>query len=149
MTKKKQTTKSETKKTGTPKTAAQVTTRKAKHADEVLVSADAVAQAEAPAVQAEQEQPAAQQAAAPIKAPRAAKPAPAPKMQREVRNGVKRPKPGGRCDAIWLWLDAHPTATAKEIREAAPSQGWNLNNAMIELSVWRKFNGIAKARPAI
>ena len=148
MTKKKQIAKSETKKAGKPKAAAETTTRKAKNAGEAAVNIAPVIQAEAPAVQAEQVQPVAQPAAAPAKAPRAANPAPAPNAPREVRNGVRRPKPGGKCAAVWTWLDANPTATAKEIREVAPSQGWNLANATIELSQWRKFNGIAKPKPA-
>lgn len=145
MTKKKQTAKSETKKSSKPKTAREVTTRKANNAGEAVVSVTPVTQAEAPAVQPAQEQPAAQQAAAPSKAPRAPKPASA---LREERNGVKRPKPGGKCAAVWDYLDANPTTTAKDLREVATARGWNANNAQIELSVWRRFNGIAKTKIA-
>ena len=67
-----------------------------------------------------------------------------PKAPREERNGVKRPKGGGKCAAVWTYLDANPTSTAKEIREVAAAKGWNINNAQIELSQWRKFMGIAK-----
>ena len=31
------------------------------------------------------------------------------KMERVEQNGVKRPKDGGLCAAVWEWLDAHPT----------------------------------------
>lgn len=65
------------------------------------------------------------------------------KVQREERNGVKRPAPSGLCAAVWTWLDAHPTATVKELRELAPSKGWNPNNASCEYYGWRKFNGIS------
>lgn len=65
------------------------------------------------------------------------------KVQREERNGVKRPAPGGLCAAVWEYLDAHPKATAKELREVASSKGWNPNNASCEYYGWRKFNGIS------
>lgn len=31
-----------------------------------------------------------------------------PKVERIEQNGVKRPKEGGLCAAVWAWLDAHP-----------------------------------------
>ncbi len=64
---------------------------------------------------------------------------------REERHGVKRPSAGGVCRAVWDFCDelqAAGGATAKQVREAAPSRGWNPNNAMIEFYQWRKFNGI-------
>jgi len=69
------------------------------------------------------------------------KPAPA-KTERVKQNGVTRPKAGGLCAAVWDWLDKHPGATAKQVREAAPEQDWNVNNAVCELYQWRKHNGI-------
>jgi hypothetical protein len=60
--------------------------------------------------------------------------------EREERNGVKRPRPGGLCAAVWSWLDAHKGATSKDVKAAAPVKGWNLNNASIEFYQWRKFN---------
>jgi len=144
MTKKKQTAKSETEKTGTPKTARETTTRKAKNAGEVVISADAATPAATVAVQPEQVQPAAQHTPAPSHAPRLAKVAPAPKSPREERNGVKRPKPGGKCAAVWSHLDDHGNMEAKDLREVATAKGWNVNNALIELSVWRKFMGLGK-----
>lgn len=120
MSKKKQTAKSETKKVGKPKAAA-------------------------PAMQ---EQPAAQPAAAPSAAPRAPKTPPAPNTPREERNGVKRPRPGGKCAAVWQHLDNHGNMEAKDIREVATAKGWNVNNALIELSLWRKFNSVTKPKSA-
>lgn len=62
---------------------------------------------------------------------------------REERNGIKRPSVGGKCRAIWDWLDAHPaTPTAKNVRAQAEEAGWNPNNAVIEFYQWRKFNGV-------
>lgn len=66
---------------------------------------------------------------------------------REERNGVKRPSVGGLCRAIWDFCDAQVLAngeapTVKAIKEAAPGQGWNPNNASIEYYLWRKFMGI-------
>ncbi|HAS6048015.1 TPA: hypothetical protein I7138_08130 [Vibrio vulnificus] len=62
---------------------------------------------------------------------------------REERNGVKRPASGGLCAAVWDYLDTHPNCTAKQVREAATVNGWNVNNAMCELYTWRKFMGIS------
>ncbi|MCW9059725.1 MAG: hypothetical protein OQL11_12715 [Gammaproteobacteria bacterium] len=77
--------------------------------------------------------------------PRSAAPG---KVQREERNGVKRPAPGGLCAAVWKWLDAHPTATVKEAKAAAPKHGWNENNVACEYYGWRKFNGISGRQQA-
>lgn len=144
MTKKKQTAKSETKKAGKPKAAAETTTRKAKNAGEAVVNIAPVIRAEAPAVHAEQVQPVAQPAAAPTKAPRAAKPAPAPTAAREERHGVRRPREGGKCWQVWNHLDNHGNMESKDLREVATAKGWNVNNALIELSQWRKFMGVGK-----
>ncbi len=59
---------------------------------------------------------------------------------REVRNGVKRPAAGGLCEAVWLWLDAHPDAEVKDVRAAAAKKGWNENNVVCEFYAHRKFN---------
>lgn len=65
-------------------------------------------------------------------------------VSRIEQNGVKRPKAGGLCAAVWDYLDAHNEgATAKNIRVVAEQNGWNLNNAQIEFYQWRKFNGIS------
>jgi len=147
MSKKKQSAKSETKKAGKPKAAGEVTARKARNAD-TLVAATTAPQVEALAVQPVQKQPAAQPPAAAQKAPKAAKSTPEPKAPREERNGVKRPKDGGKCATVWSYLHANPTTTAKDIREVAAAQGWNSNNAQIELSQWRKFMGLTKPKSA-
>lgn len=67
---------------------------------------------------------------------------PAPKVERVEQNGVKRPGPG-KCLEVWEWLDANPTATVKQVREVAPSKGWNESNCQIEFYQWRRFNGIS------
>lgn len=69
----------------------------------------------------------------------------APKVERVEQNGVKRPKEGGLCAAVWAWLDAHPTATIKDAKAAAPEHGWNENNVACEFYAWRKFNGLSRA----
>ncbi|WP_454756889.1 hypothetical protein [Cupriavidus campinensis] len=63
--------------------------------------------------------------------------------QREVRNGVKRPRAGGLCAQVWEWLDAHPGATIKAAKAAAPEHGWNENNVSCEFYTWRRFNGLS------
>jgi len=75
------------------------------------------------------------------------KPAPAPKVEQEERNGVKRPKAGGVCAAVWAWLDAHPGASVTDAKEVAPASGWNPNNVACEFYAWRKFNGISGRQP--
>lgn len=74
----------------------------------------------------------------------ASKAAPAPKVEQVECNGVKRPKAGGVCAAVWAWLDANPTATLKEAKAAAPAHGWNANNVSCEFYARRKFLGISK-----
>ena len=69
-----------------------------------------------------------------------AKPAP---VQQVEQNGVKRPKAGGVCAAVWGWLDTNPGATVKDAKAVAPVQGWNPNNVACEFYAWRKFNGIS------
>ncbi|MDD2663715.1 MAG: hypothetical protein PHD19_08130 [Dechloromonas sp.] len=69
----------------------------------------------------------------------------APKVERVEQNGVKRPKDGGLCAAVWAWLDANPTATIKDAKAAAPENGWNENNVACEFYAWRKFNGLSRA----
>lgn len=66
---------------------------------------------------------------------------------REEQNGVKRPSIGGVCRAVWDACDAFRLQTGrspmpKEIKELAAEEGWNQNNASIEMYQWRKFNGI-------
>lgn len=69
----------------------------------------------------------------------------APTVEREERNGVRRPRAGGVCAAVWAWLDAHPGATIKDAKAAAPENRWNENNVACEFYAWRKFNGLARA----
>lgn len=66
-----------------------------------------------------------------------------PKAERGEQNGVKRPRSGGLCAAVWEYLDKHPKASAKDLREVAPTKGWNVNNVTCEFYQWRKFNGIS------
>ena len=72
----------------------------------------------------------------------------APKVEREERNGVKRPRAGGLCAAVWAWLDAHPTATIKDAKAAAPEHGWNENNVACEFYAWRKFSALSRQTTA-
>lgn len=74
-------------------------------------------------------------------------PAPAKQKKEPVvrvkQNGVTQPAFGGVCRQVWDWLDEHPAATAKEVREAAPDMSWNVNNASCEYYAWRKFHGVS------
>ncbi|MCY1367273.1 hypothetical protein D9M69_542010 [compost metagenome] len=83
--------------------------------------------------------------AAPVVTTGKPKKEPAPKVEREERNGVKRPRAGGLCAAVWAWLDANPGATIKDAKAAAPDHGWNENNVSCEFYAWRKFSGLSRA----
>lgn len=75
---------------------------------------------------------------------RKAKKETASKVQREERNGVKRPGPG-KCLEVWEYLDQHGDMMGKDLKPIAVEKSWNANNALIELYQWRKFNGITRA----
>ncbi len=68
------------------------------------------------------------------------------RVKREEMNGVKRPGAGGKCAAVWDYLDLSPAATAKDMRELATSVGWNMNNTLIEYYQWRKFHGLTRTK---
>lgn len=82
---------------------------------------------------------------APATIPAAATEMPATR-QRSESSTPKRPKAGGKCAAVWAYLDEHGDMMPKALREVAVAQGWNANNAAVELYYWRKFNGITKAK---
>ena len=100
--------------------------------------------ANTPAATATESEPVAPAFAAQGVATSKAKKAAAPKVEREERNGVKRPRAGGLCAAVWAWLDAHPEATIKDAKAAAPENGWNENNVACEFYAWRKISGISR-----
>lgn len=97
--------------------------------------------------------------AAPAKKTKRVKAAPAPVVTtaatapqaeaRVVQNGVKRPRAGGLCAQVWDALDALRASgvdpATKDARDLALAKGWNQNNAVAELSAWRKFHGIARS----
>lgn len=64
------------------------------------------------------------------------------RAQPEVRNGVRRPAPGGVCRAVWDWLDANPMVSPKDAKVAAADHGWNKNNVSAEYYAWRKFRQV-------
>ena len=88
------------------------------------------------------------ESATPVKAEKVTASSKPSKVEQEERNGVKRPKAGGVCAAVWAWLDANPAATLKEAKAVAPAHGWNENNVSCEFYSWRKFNGISKTTEA-
>lgn len=70
---------------------------------------------------------------------------------REERNGLKRPSIGGKCRAIWDECDRIEESTGlvpmpKQLKAFASENGYNENNAVIELYQWRKFMGYSKSR---
>jgi hypothetical protein len=65
---------------------------------------------------------------------------------RPEQNGIVRPSVGGKCRAIWDFCDSFYASQGrlpmpKEMKQAAQDNGWNENNAVIEMYQWRKFNG--------
>ena len=84
------------------------------------------------------------ESATPVKREKVTTGSKSPKVEQEERNGVKRPKAGGACAAVWAWLDANPAATLKEAKAAAPAHGWNPNNVSCEFYARRKFYGISR-----
>ena len=71
-----------------------------------------------------------------------------PKVDAIVKNGVRRPRAGGACDAVWSYLDEKGDCTVARIKEVAVEQGWNPGNAAIEIYQWRKHMGITNAAKA-
>lgn len=88
--------------------------------------------------------------AAPISKPMTAgnSQAPTPQTMKGERNGVKRPKPGGACAAVWEWLDKHSHATLNDAKAAGEKRGWNLNNVACEFYRHRKYFGPGNAAVA-
>lgn len=76
----------------------------------------------------------------------AATPAACPTPPPSESSAPKRPRAGGKCAAVWDYLDAHPLTTVRELREVAAAQGWNENNATCELYAWRKATGSTAKR---
>lgn len=66
--------------------------------------------------------------------------------ERLIQNGVKYPKPGGKCEAVWKFLDQHGNMSPKEVKVLAKSFGIDPNNAQVELYQWRKFHGHNKVK---
>lgn len=101
--------------------------------------------ANTPAATATESEPVAAPAAAHVVTTSKPKQAAAPKVPREERNGVKRPRAGGACAAVWEYLDQHGNMQPKDLKPVAAEKGWNENNALIELYGWRKFMGLSRA----
>jgi hypothetical protein len=69
--------------------------------------------------------------------------------QRDERNGVKRPRPESLCGQVWTDLDkllaSGTEPTTAQVKDLAAARAWNVNNAVAELSAWRKFNGLSRS----
>ena len=68
--------------------------------------------------------------------------------EREVRNGVRAPKPGGLCDKAWcvcgdLHLRLQRVPQRAEAIAHGTSLGLNAGNLGIEYGYWKKFHGLA------
>lgn len=74
--------------------------------------------------------------------PAAKRPEARPQRQHSERTTPKRPRAGGKCAAVWDYLDANPNAQVKELREVALARGWNVNNAVCELYAWRRYGAM-------
>ena len=62
---------------------------------------------------------------------------------RETRNGITRPSVGGKCAAVWDHCDHLASTEVKPmpalLKAWAVENGFNPNNAVIEMYQWRKF----------
>lgn len=56
------------------------------------------------------------------------------------KNGIKRPRSGGVCAAIWEWLDLNSNATMSDIKIVGIEMGWNVNTLSRQYYEYRKFN---------
>ena len=74
---------------------------------------------------------------------------PAPKVEREERNGIKRPVKG-KCADVWNALDELRAKGEENLTTAihavGEKRGWNKNNVGCELSAYRRFHGIARSK---
>jgi hypothetical protein len=64
-----------------------------------------------------------------------------------MQNGVRRPKPGGKCSQAWAIFDAVSAqkgspAAISECRAMADEQGLNKANVNAEYASWRKYYGV-------
>lgn len=71
------------------------------------------------------------------------------KAPRPEANGIKMPGENTKCRAVWDWADKFKKDTgnvpdAAAAREWAEKVGANVNNALIELSQWKRFHGLTK-----
>lgn len=66
-------------------------------------------------------------------------------LEREVRNGVLSPMPGGRCELVWLALDdLHKKGHSdlQHLKEVSDRKKWNWNNSRTEYYRWKKFHDL-------
>jgi hypothetical protein len=69
------------------------------------------------------------------------------KLDREVRNGVRSPKPGGLCAKAWdacdhLAKELGRTPSRREAMDYGNSFGLNTGNVSTEYSYWKRFNAL-------
>lgn len=66
-------------------------------------------------------------------------------MERQERNGILSPAPGGICWAIWVDLDAlkeKGKVNFKELEKISKRKKWNWNSARTEYYRWHRFHDI-------
>lgn len=59
-----------------------------------------------------------------------------------MSNGIRRPRSGGVCSAIWEWIDRNRQATFSDIKVVGLKMGWNRNTVLRQFYECRKFLGI-------
>lgn len=74
-----------------------------------------------------------------------------PHPKGEVRNGITRPRAGGKCAAVWdameaLYQQTGNVPTNKDATEWATANGANISNTQQELARWRKWAGLVKPK---
>ena len=69
----------------------------------------------------------------------------------DEQNGIKRPREGGKCAAVWdamqaIYEKTGSAPTNADARQWAESTGANVSNAIQEVARYRKFAGLTVAR---
>lgn len=77
-------------------------------------------------------------------------PAAAPVVEKDIRNGVTRPKEGTKTGHVWAKADAISTAEGRpalreEVMAACTADGINKGTIATQYARWTEYHGVSKA----
>jgi len=78
-------------------------------------------------------------------------PAAEAKVEKDIQNGVTRPKAGSKTGRVWEIADSQGTENAvrKTVMDLCVAEGINASTASTQYGKWRKYNGLGKeVKPA-